>query len=258
MVLDGLRQSGLHFDRLSANVPILAPRPRKQDQNTDRDRTQLTLSSIVLEGFDAEQRLHELGLRANRLRGALGYGYGYAASCTSHNPLTLPGTMAWGFTIGALRDDLVSDGWTVGRHRNLETVIHPSASHGVLVTSANSHAGNPGGELRTRYRKGDATALAVSQNAQMSLGLIATDQADVALLSEVEAQAGQTWLLLHRLDPMAEVIRAELSLPDYIEHGWITGWAERIMLEPIDFSTDVDMATDDGDDDIDIAVVRRA
>lgn len=219
----------------------------------------MTIPTVVLHSFDAEQRLNEFGLRADRLRGALEHGYGYAASCTSHNPLTLPGTMAWGFTVGALRDDLVNDGWTVGRHRGLETVIHPSRSLGILVTSANSHAGDPDGHLRTRYRKGDATALVVSQNAQMSLGAVASDEADAALLGKPEVQPGQTWLLLHRLDALAEVIRAELSLPDFIEHGWITGWAERIMLDPIDFSTDVEMATDDdGEDEIDISVVRRA
>lgn len=218
----------------------------------------MTIPSVVLQGFDAEQRLYDLGLRADRLRGALEYGYGYAATCTRHNPLTLPGTMAWGFTIGALRDDLVNDGWTVGRERNLETVVHPSGSHGVLVASGNSHAGNPDGELRTRYRKGDATALVVTQNSQMALGAMASNEADARLLSDASPQGRQTWLLLHRLDSAHEVIRAELSLPDYIEHGWITGWRERIMLDPIDFSTDVDMGTEDADDDIDITVVRRA
>lgn len=218
----------------------------------------MSIPSVVLEGFDAEQRLYELGLTADRLRGALMNGYGYAASCTSHHPLTLPGTLAWGQTIAALRDELVGDGWTVGRHRNLESVINPSRSHGVLVTSANSDAGNPGGELRTRYRKGEATALAVSQNVQMSFGALAINEADAVLLADAEVQAGQTWLLLHRLDSMTDTIRAELSLPDFIEHGWITGWAERVMLDPIEFSTDVDMGTDDGDDDIDIDVVRRA
>lgn len=219
----------------------------------------MTIPSVVRQGIEATERLGELDLRSDQLRAALEHGYGYAASCTSHNPVTLPGTMAWGFTIGALRDGLVNDGWSVGRHHGLETVIHPSRSHGILVTSANSHAGDPGGQLRTRYRKGDATALVVSHNAQMTLGALASSQADAAMLGEPDGQPGQTWLLLHCLDPMAEVIRSELSLPDFIEHGWITGWAERIMLDPVNFSTDVEMGNhDDGDDDIDISVVRRA
>ena len=47
----------------------------------------------------------------------------------------------------------------------------------------------------------------------------------------------RTWLLLHYYDRIAEIIRAELSLPNFMENGWVTGWAERIMLDPMPFST---------------------
>ena len=101
----------------------------------------MTIPNIVLEGPDAERRLAHLGLKKSVLNDSLLHGYGYAASCTNNNPITLPGTMAWGFTIGALRDSLLADAWKVGRFNNFETVIHPSRAH----------AG--GGDLGQRLRR---------------------------------------------------------------------------------------------------------
>jgi hypothetical protein len=215
----------------------------------------MAIITVVFEGFDAERRLHELGLVAAELHDALLNGYGYAASCTSHNPLTLPGTMAWGFSISALRDILVVRAWKVGRFNNFETVVHPTRSHAVAVTSGNARAGDRFAMPRTRYRKGEAMQLAVSGNTQMSLASLSDDPAFVP--DEADPRRMHTWLLLHYYDRLTETIRAELSLPDYMENGWITGWAERILLDPIDFSTDVDLGIDDGDDDIDIDITRR-
>lgn len=220
----------------------------------------MTIPTAVLDGFDAERRLRELDIKESELRNPLLHGYGYAASCTSHNPLTLPGTMAWGFTIGALRDLLVARGWTIGRFNNFETVIHPTRSHAVAVTSGNSHAGDPTATPRTRYRKGETMQLAVSGNTQLSFASLSDSLAFVPDASDPRGM--HTWLLLHYHDRLAEQIRAELSLPNFMENGWITGWAERIMLDPMDFSTGIAITPDDdldsGGDDIEIDVTRRA
>jgi hypothetical protein len=219
----------------------------------------MTIPTAVLDGFDAERRLGELGVQESELRDALLYGYGYAASCTSHNPRTLPGTMAWGFTIGALRDMLVDRDWGIGRFNNFETVIHPSRSHAVAVTSGNAHAGDRTATPRTRYRKGETMALAVTGNTQMSFAALSDD--DAFAPDESDPRTMHTWLLLHYHDRGMERIRAELSLPNHMENGWITGWAERIILGPMDFSTSITIIPgDDGDaggDEIEIDVTRR-
>jgi len=219
----------------------------------------MTIPTAVLEGFDAHRRLDDLGVHQSELRDSLLHGYGYAASCTGHNPLTLPGTMAWGFTIGALRDLLIPQSWTLGRFNNFETVIHPTRAHAIAVTSGNSHAGDRTATPRTRYRKGETMLLVVTGNTQMSFAAVSDD---VALIPDAsDPSAMHTWLLLHYHDRLAEQIRAELSLPNHMENGWITGWAERIMLDPMDFSTGIAInpADDDdpGDDTIDIDVSRR-
>lgn len=216
----------------------------------------MTIPTAVLDGFDAERRLRELDVQASELRDSLLHGYGYASSCTSHNPRTLPGTMAWGFTIGALRDMLVAREWGIGRFNNFETVIHPSHSHSVAVTSGSSQAGDQTATPRTRYRKGETMALAVSANSQMSFAALSDD--DVFVPDEADPRTMHTWLLLHYHDRGGEQIRAELSLPNHIENGWITGWAERIILGAMDFSTNITITPgDEGDDDIDIDVTRR-
>jgi hypothetical protein len=219
----------------------------------------MTIPTAVLDGFDAERRLDELSVQEFELRDALLYGYGYAASCTSHNPRTLPGTMAWGFTIGALRDILVDRDWGIGRFNNFETVIHPSRSHAVAVTSGNAQAGDRTATPRTRYRKGETMALAVSANTQMSFAVLSDD--DAFARDESDPRRMRTWLLLHYHDRGVEQIRAELSLPSHMENGWITGWAERIILRPTDFSTSITIAPGDdggdGGDEIEIDVTRR-
>jgi len=221
----------------------------------------MTIPSVVLDGFDADRRLGELGMQESELRDALLHGYGYAATCTSHNPRTLPGTMAWGFTIGALRDMLVNRGWGIGRFNNFETVIHPSRLHALAVTSGNAQAGDRTARPRTRYRKGETMALAVNGNTQMSFAALSRHDAFVP--DESDPRTMHTWLLLHYHDRQIEQIRAELSLPNHMDNGWISGWAERIILGSMDFATGVaimpgdDEDNDGGVDHIEIDVTRR-
>lgn len=218
----------------------------------------MTIPSAVLQGPEADNRLAELGLEQSTLCASLAYGYGYAATCTGHHPLTLPGTMAWGFAIAALRDRLVYEDWKIGRFNNFETVIHPSGTHAVAVTSGDAHAGDPISTPRTRYRKGQAMELVVSGNLQMSLAAVAHD--DALVPEEANPVSMRTWLLLHYYDRIAEAVQAELSLPSFIENGWVTGWAERIMVDPVPFSTGFDLPAehDDLEDGIDIDINRRS
>ncbi len=168
--------------------------------------------------------------------------------------------MAWGWGTTYLRDILVPHGWAVGRTKNFETVIHPSGRHAIAITSANQHAGRTAdgrtnSELRTRYKKGEMMADAVSSNAQMSLASIIPL---AGLVPEpVDEAKLQTWLLLHYYDREQHTIRAELSLPDAMHDGWIYSWDPRIMLQPITFSPDVKRNDDNGDDGIEIDVRRR-
>ncbi len=207
--------------------------------------------------LEGRQRLGHLDLdvTAHELREAIQIGYGHAAGCTNHDPRSLPGTLAWGKGTGHLRDVLKVRGWTADSCSNYETVVHPSNSHGIALAAGTADTGRRDGSPRTKTPKGPATSRAVMRNAQMSFA--GEDPAFGDAPGENSDRA--TWLLLHYHDRAAEEIRLELSCPDEMSGQQVTGWRERILLDAVPFSTDVEIPIeDDTDIDIDVDVSRRA
>jgi hypothetical protein len=202
-------------------------------------------------------RLGQLGVTTDELNSALLIGYGHAADCTEHEPASLPGTLVWGKGIGHLRDVKRAEGWTANHRSNFETVVHPSNSHCIAITAGTRETGLADGVPRTRTPRGPATKRAVVRNAQLSLdegrGIFAGTG------EPVDDQDRETWLLLHCLDRKAGVIRAELSSPLELKEKQITAWRERILLEPVAFSTTAKIEFEDIEDEpIDIVIQRKA
>lgn len=214
-----------------------------------------TIPSSALPEDDGDRRLVELGMTARALRECARIGYGFAAACTAHDPRSLPGTLAWGKGTGHLRDEMVLEGWKADSTQNLETVVHPTGSHAVALASGTSTTGMRDTiPPRTRTPKGPATSRVVERNAQLSFA-----GRHPAFGEELIAEgARETWLLLHHYDADAEEIRLELSLPSEMRGKQVTGWRERILLEPVPFSTDINFDDDEDDGDIDVDVTRRA
>lgn len=219
----------------------------------------MSIPSSVLTGPMADLRLQQLGLTAAELYECMFTGYSAAATCTDHDPRSLPGTLAWAKGIGHLRDVLKPRGWKADRASNYETAMHPTNAHAVAISSGTSQTGIADGPPpRTKTPKGPATSRAVKRNAQLSLGQGTGVFAGAA--AEVDDEDRETWILLHYFDTDAEEIRLELSSPLTMEGKQITAWRERIILPPFDFATDVeiDFTTDPEDDlAIDIDVPRR-
>lgn len=215
----------------------------------------MSVPSSVLSPEDGADRLAALGLTAVDLHEALRIGYGYAAGCTGHDPRILPGILAWGKGIGNLRDGKKTAGWTADSGSNYETVVHPSNSHAVALASGTADTGRANATPRTKTPKGPATSRVVARNVQLSFA-----GADPAFgETPVEDEKRATWLLLHFYDKAAEEIRCELSCPSEMTGKQVTGWSERILLEPVPFSIDLDIDIDDDDEgDIDIDVSRRS
>lgn len=83
----------------------------------------------------------------------------------------------------------------------------------------------PGRVPRTKYPKGELTAMAVRQNAEQGTFDLGEDFVE----PNVEpAELENVWFLLQRVT--SDYIYAELSLPVRIEDGTITDWEERILL----------------------------
>jgi len=220
----------------------------------------MTVPSTALSGFPADHRLRQLGYTAQELQEAAHVGYTAAAGCTDHDPRSLPGTLAWAKMVGHLRDVKKPHGFTADRAANFETVVHPTNAYAVAVAAGTADTGREDATPRTKTPKGPATSAAVKQNVQPSLGH-GTDVfagEGVAATELVDDKDRQTWFLLHYFDPAAEEIRLELSCPSEMSGQQITSWRERIILEPVPFSSDVEIDLYDEDDGgIDIDVTRK-
>jgi hypothetical protein len=218
----------------------------------------MAVPSTVTTGPIASLRLEQLDLSAEELREVVMIGYTAAAGCTEHDPRSLPGILAWGKGIGHLRDLTKPRGWKANRTSNYETAVHPTNSHAVALAAGTSQTGRSDGlPPRTKRPKGPATDRVVRQNAQLRLG----DGTDVFAGTGVDVDDAEreTWLLLHYFDRDSGEIRIELSSPREMTGAHITAWRERILLPPVEFSTDVEIAIDNEPDEaIDIDVQRKA
>src|SRR4051794_31426821 len=159
----------------------------------------MPVPTSAVRGPLADARLAALGVSADEPRDAVLVGYTAAASCTEHDPRTLAGTLAWGKTIGHLRDLMKPRGWRADSASNYETVVHPSNGHAIAVAGGTAETGRAdGAPPRTRTPKGPATSRAVDRNAQMSLGEGTSVFSGTA--EPVDDEERVTWLLLHYYD----------------------------------------------------------
>ncbi len=217
------------------------------------------MSTRVLVERAAIGRLAEFGLTAEVVERVVRRADAEASMCTALDPPIMEGLTRWGRTNRFLREELIPAGWSFDNPRNLPRTIHPSGEFAIVATTGDELTGLA--ELRpaTKYAKGYATAQAVGINEQLAL-----DFGDFGLgLGDDRAAGGRdaaTWLLLFHADE--DGFRAELSLPNAIVDGRITGWAERIILPA--FPRDEDRLAAaltsfgaDLDEDIVVAVNRR-
>ncbi|HYZ12254.1 MAG TPA: hypothetical protein VFA08_01430 [Actinomycetota bacterium] len=199
-------------------------------------------------------RLADLGLTEEELRDALSYGIAEASRCTENDPRIARGWIRWAKTIRALREALTSKGWTRQESRNYPVAVD---SRGVIAITASSADGSTGTEAdpHTTSAKGPATKHAISKNQLTFFDLDPIFPPD----PEAEREPDQTWLLLYHEDDEAGETRLELSLPVRMEiDGHVSGWRERIILEPIGSQSGPLTAADEEGEPIDVKVERRA
>lgn len=181
----------------------------------------------VLVRRQALTRLEELGLDVGLIERVVRRADAEAGMCTELDPPIMEGMTRWGRTTRFLREELVPDGWGYDNPRNLARTIHPSGEFALVVATGDEFTGVPDVPPSTKYRKGEATAAAVSQNLQLAFdfpgfgdtGFGDPGDGDHPLL---------TWFLLFY--PDEHEFRAEVSLPAGIADGRISSWAERIIL----------------------------
>jgi hypothetical protein len=184
------------------------------------------MTALVLVKHKAVDRLAELGLNVGLIERVVRRADADVSTFTELDPPIMLGLTRWGRISRYLREELIPEGWTFDNPRNLARTIHPSGEFAIVAATGDELTGLASLLPTTRYRKGDATVQAVAVNEQLTF-----DFGD-GFTKDMTADAGAllTWILLFFEDE-AE-FRVELSLPDGIEDGRITSWAERIVLPP--------------------------
>jgi hypothetical protein len=99
----------------------------------------------IHEGPGAATALAALGLSESQLLEAAEWGLRHAFSCTLHEPPSVPGIIAWGKIVRALRDRLVPAKWQASDASNYATVISPTGRDAIAVAAGTQPLG-----VRTR------------------------------------------------------------------------------------------------------------
>lgn len=214
----------------------------------------------VHEGAAAMAALHALGaLTQENLLESVEWGLRHAFDCTRHEPPNVPGFIAWGKIVRALRDRLVPNNWSPNDVKNYSTVVSPTGTDAIAVAAGNPGTGKASEQVATRSSKGPMTRQKIGENQLRLFETVASQFPSPEPLPDVGVR---TWLLLHYVDEEAEEIRVELSLPVSIdEDGHVTDWRERIILDPIPHLPEPfsgPRPAEDEDDQTEIEIRRRA
>lgn len=190
--------------------------------------------TIVAIADTAGHRLHELGLTIDQITRALLRADAEAKHTTGLEPPAAEGTVRYFKTVRFLREELVPLGWGVNDARNFCRTVDPHHAFSIVTSSGDDVTGMeiPGRAPRTKYPKGELTALAVRQNAGQ--GAFDFGEDFVRSTTELAFAPGELenlWFLLQRVTP--DFIYSELSMPVHIEGGMITDWEERILIPRI-------------------------
>ena len=212
----------------------------------------------VYEGSDADRELGRLGLHPNgqdELAEVLRAAYAVASDTTPFDSPADEGMTWWLRTVRSLRRTLADKwGWAAENDGTYCLAVRPDGQVAIQVSSGNEHTGLRDRIPSCQNAKGAQTARSIDLNQ----AVMHDPQTGAPLAPLPRPRPRQTWLLLYYFDPLAEEIRAELSLPIHLGlEDRIDGWAQRIILRPMPLVPVT--AEDTGPDPVfDVEVRRRA
>lgn len=202
----------------------------------------------VISENDAAEYVQSLGLDLELISAALRDGEFGAREVYQDRsfPPTAPGYFRWAHTVATLRRGHVADGdWELHDDHNRPLIRARDADRTVTACGGNADVGNPDGVPNVANRKGRATERAYEQMPLISLSQV------VKIMGEDKSAPGEGhWMLLYYRGK--DELRAELSLPEGIKEGKVTGWRVRVMLPPHLFNQGVEELPErNGEDDVD-------
>jgi len=193
-------------------------------------------AELLVEPWDVDSRLAELGLNREVLLRAVQAGFSAWAEGTANDPIPFPGYAMWAKASRTLRDLLAPStfGWRRLNESNQCLVIDPTGSRVLIAATGDENTGNPDGIPKTKSKKGPRTIEAVERNRNRFL----FDELEEDDANEVAASVDgrETWILLMFRDVNDQVVKSELSRPVLMDpERRIGGWSERIRLDNLPF-----------------------
>lgn len=199
---------------------------------------------------ETSAKLGTLGLRQEILHQAILYALGFYRECGPNEVDSMKGTLLWGKPIRKLRDLLEEAGWVAMRDCGLQTVYHRGMDIAITAAQGNAATGQRDGVAKIKNPRGSASERAIESNYareyQLALGL------DIERRDAPQRRATY-WLLIN---PTETGANCELSLPNGIVGGQVTGWTDRIFLDPV-FDEINDVPSFDSVPSAKVKVVRR-
>lgn len=221
--------------------------------------------AILVRPIEVDSGLASLGVTEEILRDAVLAGELERVSCTPLDPLSHPGSSAWGLTVRRLRESLLPRGWRQENVQALPLTVEPELGIAISVNAGSEATGVAGLNPTTKHQKGRLLRDQVVEN-RRQLNLFETDRRFIPTPEESERL---TWILLihSTYNPRSsnegeQVARCELSLPAEVdEAGFVSQWETRIILQPVRLdgypSPNRGEDEEDGDVEIDVAVTPR-
>ena len=205
---------------------------------------------LLVQPIEVIDFLFSVHLEREALRAALLFGEHRRDSCTPNHPSIYPSIAAWAESSRKLRDDLPTKIWTKVE-RPIPGILNASKRMLLAVAGGDENTGAASRTPKTSRAMGNAIIEAAYRN---RLGVL---DLKFANSDESITQPPLVWFLLrHR---RGNRIVAELSIPDAIGNDRkIIGWAQRVILDPIDLDPSPHPARDDEPQDFDPQVTRKA
>lgn len=211
----------------------------------------------IFEGPLAAKRIESMGLRPDYFQRASEAGHRRKLTCDPLHPKTFPGQVTWAETTRAIRLELggLNRGWTARSTRNYETAFNARARMAIAVVGGDSFTGVRGFRDPKLVRaRGPVTKQRVDHNRSVQLSI---PLAGIVEPAENDEEA-ETWLLV--MNARQDQLFLELSLPVAINGcGRVDGWAERILIPPLELPDAVTptVSAEDADDTHDVHVERK-
>jgi|SRR5690554_384657 len=159
---------------------------------------------------------------------------------TANSTKIYAGTNFYHNLVKAIRDVLVTKGFTAHSHRNIELALHDNIA--IAVCKGDEDTGNPSQTPHSAYKKGGITlkllGLKQDDNPQQDKLLPDTEKLHVTggkLQLALDKKQRDVWVLVHYSEKLSHgeyLVKVELSQPaTYDINGHINSFINRIILD---------------------------